>query len=455
MAEETAYKAHVMVLPFYGQGHLNPMLQFSKRLASKGLKVTVTTIHSVTKTMPSGAGSIAFESVYDDSTDGGFHGPGGFKGYLERFEASVTLCLTELIKKLQNSEYPVKCLVYDGNLPWALNIAKQLGIAGATFFTQSCAAIAGYYPMHLDSLGEPMPVVASSMLAVPELKIPVVPTFESDTGRYPPIIRHILQQFSNIEKADWVLFNSFDKLEEDVMKWMADLWPVRAIGPTVPSIYLDKRVDNDSDYGFHLFKPQNEGCLKWLNTKDTRSVVYVSYGSVASLNAEQMAEMAEALKQSNSNFLWVVRATEESKLPSGFVEETSERGLIVTWCPQLEVLAHHAVGCFITHCGWNSTVEAVSFGVPVVAMPQFLDQTTNAHFLEQVWGVGVVAKVDEKGIATKEEIERCIGKVMKGKRGREIKKAAMQWKELAKEAVDEGGSSDKYIDEIITCLAAA
>ncbi|XP_028095659.1 flavonol 7-O-beta-glucosyltransferase UGT74F1-like, partial [Camellia sinensis] len=177
MEEERVYKAHVIVFPFYGQGHLNPMLQFSKRLASKGLKAIVTTVLSVTKTMPSRAGSIAFEPVYDDCTEGGIQGPGGFKGYLDRFEASGTCCVTELIRKLESSEYPVKCLVYDGNMPWALNIAKQLGIAAAAFFTQSCAAIASYYPMHLDLLGEPLPVLAFPMPALPEIRIPKMPLF--------------------------------------------------------------------------------------------------------------------------------------------------------------------------------------------------------------------------------------------------------------------------------------
>lgn len=135
----------------------------------------------------------------------------------------------------------------------------------------------------------------------------------------------------------------------------------------------------------------------------------------------------------------------EVKLPSDFVKDTSEKGLVVTWCPQLEVLAHRAVGCFITHCGWNSMMEAISFGMPVVGMPQFCDQTTNAHFVEHVWGVGVVTKVDEKGVSVKEEIERCIGEVMGGERGKQIKKNANRWKKLAKEAVDQNGSSDQSI----------
>lgn len=234
---------------------------------------------------------------------------------------------------------------------------------------------------------------------------------------------------------------------------MANLWPVvRTIGPTVPSVYLDKRVKDDADYGFNLYKPNSETCMRWLNTKKPGSVVYISFGSAASLNAEQMTEMAGALRQTSSSFLWVVKVNEDSNLPNNFVEETSGKGLVVAWCPQLEVLAHPAIGCFITHCGWNSTAEAISFGVPMVGMPQFLDQMTNAYFLETVWAVGVQPKVDEKGLATRGEIDRCISEVMHEERGREIKKNAMQWKKFAKEAVDEGGSSDKNINEIVARL---
>jgi len=166
-----------------------------------------------------------------------------------------------------------------------------------------------------------------------------------------------------------------------------------------------------------------------------------------------MAEVAWGLKNSNCYFLWVVRASEEKKLPSNFLQETTEKGLVVTWCPQLDVLAHKAIGCFMTHCGWNSTLEALSLGVPMVAMPQWTDQPTNAKFIVDVWRVGIRIKVDEKGIVTKEEIEMCVGEVMEGERGKEMKKNSMRWKELAIEAVDEGGSSDKNIEEFLAKLA--
>ncbi len=230
-------------------------------------------------------------------------------------------------------------------------------------------------------------------------------------------------------------------------------WPIKTVGPAIPSLYLDKRLEDDKEYGLHLFKPDVDACMKWLDTKETGSVVYTSFGSLASLGEEQMEELKWGLKNSNCYFLWVVRETEQQKLPSNFLEEIVENGIVVNWCPQLEVLTHKAVGCFMTHCGWNSTLEALSIGVPMVAMPQWTDQTTNAKFIKDVWKVGVRIKLDERGIATKEEIELCIREVMEGESGKEMKKNSIKWKEFAKEAVGEGGSSDKNIEEFVAKLA--
>ena len=234
---------------------------------------------------------------------------------------------------------------------------------------------------------------------------------------------------------------------------MASQWPVKTIGPVIPSMYLDKRLEDDKEYGLNLFKPNVDACMKWLDTREIGSVVYASFGSLAALGEEQMEELSLGLKNSKCYFLWVVRETEEKKLPDNFLEETTEKGLVVTWCPQLDVLAHKAIGCFMTHCGWNSTLEALSLGVPMVAMPQWTDQPTNAKFIVDVWKVGIRIKLDEKGIATKEEIELCIREVMEGERGKEVKKNSLRWKELAIEAVDEGGSSDKNIEEFVAKLS--
>ncbi|KAI4354090.1 hypothetical protein L6164_002990 [Bauhinia variegata] len=121
----------------------------------------------------------------------------------------------------------------------------------------------------------------------------------------------------------------------------------------------------------------DDACMKWLSDKQSGSVVYVSFGSFAILDAEPIEEIAWGLKDFGCYFLWVVRASEQTKLPKDFVE-SSEKGFVVTWGPQLQVLEHEAVECFVTHYGWNSTLEALSLGVPMVAVPQWTDQSTNA-----------------------------------------------------------------------------
>ena len=146
--------------------------------------------------------------------------------------------------------------------------------------------------------------------------------------------------------------------------------PVKTIGPTISSIYLDKQLEDDKKYGLNLFKPDADACMKWLDKMETGSVIYAAFGSLVAQGEEQMEELTLGLKNSNCHFLWVVRETEQKKLPINFLHEKSEKGLVVSWCPQLEVLAHKAIGCFMTHCGWNSTLEALSLGVPMVAMPQ-------------------------------------------------------------------------------------
>ncbi|KAL4290097.1 hypothetical protein GQ457_14G001630 [Hibiscus cannabinus] len=445
---------HVLVLPFPVQGHINPMLQFSKRLASKGLKVTFIT---TSKSMQPSASSIDFQSIPfpegEAATD--------IDEYIRLYGSLIPARLAQFIDKYQIcSQHRAKMLVYDSGMPWALDVAKRFGLHGASFFTQSWAVTAIFYHLKPGTLRVPLEEqirtnAVVSLPGMPELEISDLPSFLWDkSGSYPCLMNLIKSQFSNFQEPDLSLCNTYDELEHEIIKGMASKWPIKTIGPTIPSMYLDKRLKDDNDYGLHLFNPDTDLCIKWLNTKETGSVIYVSFGSIAGLTEEQMGELAMGLKSTNRNFLWVVREKEQNKLPGNFIEQTSEKGLIVSWGPQLDILGHGAVGCFVSHCGWNSTLEALSFGVPMIVMPQWTDQPTNAKFVADVWGVGIRVKKDGNGIIRKEEIQRCVREVMEGERSLDIKRNSEKWKKLAKDAVDQGGSSDKNIDEFvakITC----
>ncbi|ERN20301.1 hypothetical protein AMTR_s00066p00178410 [Amborella trichopoda] len=179
---------------------------------------------------------------------------------------------------------------------------------------------------------------------------------------------------------------------------------------------------------------------------------------MAALSAEQMEEIASALRLSKWPFLWVVRPPLEhqkggNSLPEGFAEATSKQGLVVPWCSQLDVLAHQAVGCFVTHCGWNSKLEGLSQGVPMIAAPLWSDQQTNSKFISDVWEVGVRVEVDENEVLRRGELERCIKEFMEGERGDQLRKNAHKWRDLAREAMNEGGSSDNNTKEFAAMVS--
>ncbi|KAH0705067.1 hypothetical protein KY290_009768 [Solanum tuberosum] len=444
--EEKSNKSHILVLPIPVQGHINPMVQFSKRLASKGVnKVTLVTIYSISKNMPKESGLINIESIpHDDESP-----PQNIDPMLEWFHLLVSKNLTKIVEKLSDSEYPVKVLVFDSMATWAIDLAHQLGLKGAAFFTQSCSLSAIYYHMDLETTKVSLDGSDVSLPSLPLLAKEDLPSLIYDTDLYPTLRGLIFSQNINFKKADWLFFNTFNALEKEVIDWLRTQCRIKTIGPIIPSMYLDKRLKDDKEYGLSLFKPNSETCMKWLDSREIGSVVYVSFGSLANLGEQQMEELASGLMMSDFCFLWVVRATEENKLTEEFMSKSKEKCLIVNWCPQLDVLSHQAVGCFFTHCGWNSTLEALSLGVPMVAMPQWSDQPTNAKFISDVWQTGVRVKAGENGVVNRDEIASSIREVMREEKGIMLKENANKWKKLAKEAVDEGGSSDKNIEEFL------
>ncbi|KAF8399320.1 hypothetical protein HHK36_015185 [Tetracentron sinense] len=443
------YRGHVVVLPYPCQGHMNPLLQMAKRLASKGLKATLATTHYTVKSVC--VANVGVEPISDGFDQSGFAQALNEEVYLEAFKTTGSRTLSELIKKFENSTSPVNCVIYDSFLPWALDVAKQHGIYGASFFTNSATVCSIFCRIHQGQLTLPVKLEETPLLipGAPPLNFLDMPSFLKAPEAYPAYLRMKLNQYSNLEMSDWVLGNTFEELECEVAKGVSELWPGMLIGPMIPSAYLDGRIEDDRGYGASLWKPLSNECMKWLETQEPESVVYVSFGSMVALTVKQMEEIAWGLKGSEFHFLWVVKESEHGKLPEGFADSTKEKGLVVTWCNQLEVLAHHAVGCFVTHCGWNSTLEGLSLGVPMVGVPKWADQLTNAKFVEEAWGIGVRAKEDEKGNVGREELQLCLRKVMEGERSQEIKRNASQWRELAKEAISEGGSSDKNIDDFV------
>ncbi|XP_049381457.1 beta-D-glucosyl crocetin beta-1,6-glucosyltransferase-like [Solanum stenotomum] len=185
------------------------------------------------------------------------------------------------------------------------------------------------------------------------------------------------------------------------------------VGPPVQDL-----ITNDAD---------DMELMDWLGTKDENSTVFVSFGSEYFLSKEDMEEVAFGLELSNVNFIWVVRFPKgkeqnlEDALPKGFLERIGERGKVLDkFAPQLRILNHTSTGGFISHCGWNSVMESIDFGVPIIAMPMHLDQPMNARLIVEL-GVAVEIVRDDDGKIHKGEIAETIKNVIIEKTGEKLR----------------------------------
>ncbi|TKY68845.1 UDP-glycosyltransferase 72B1 [Spatholobus suberectus] len=195
------------------------------------------------------------------------------------------------------------------------------------------------------------------------------------------------------------------------------------------------------------------------------SVLYVSFGSGGTLSQEQITELACGLELSNHKFLWVVRTPSSLAndaylsaqndvdplqfLPCGFLERTKEQGMVIpSWAPQVQVLSHSSVGGFLTHCGWNSTLESVLKGVPLITWPLFAEQRMNAVVLSEGLKVGLRPRVSENGLVERAEIVEVIKCLMEGEEGGKMRERMKELKEAATNALKEDGSSTKTLSQL-------
>ena len=198
-----------------------------------------------------------------------------------------------------------------------------------------------------------------------------LPTHFRTTNPDDVLFNFMIQTVHRVDKASAVIVHTFDALELHVLEALSSmpkLPPVYAIGPQ--QLLLNQLAEDPlKNMGHSLWKEETE-CLDWLDSKEQNSVIYVSFGSIAVMSPKHLVEFGWGLANSNVSFIWIIRPDlvigESAILPPEFVAETKERGLIASWCPQEQVLNHPSVGGFLTHCGWNSILESVCAGVPIV-----------------------------------------------------------------------------------------
>ncbi|XP_020237117.1 gallate 1-beta-glucosyltransferase [Cajanus cajan] len=448
---------HVLLVSFPGQGHVNPLLRLGKWLASKGLLVTFCTPQTWGKQMREGSdiseeavgeGFLRFECFEDGWSDDDPRRQ-DLEQYLPQLEKAGKQALPSMIRRHAQKGPPVACLINNPFIPWVTDVAESLSLPSAMLWVQSCASFSAYYHYHHKLIPFPsqaQPHLDVQLPCMPLLTHHQVPTFLHPSTPEPFLGRAILQQLSNLEKTSCILMDTFQELEADVLDYMSKIChvPIKTVGPLFKA--------SESVHG------ESECMIKWLDSKEASSVVYVSFGSVVHLKQEQVDEIAHGLLESGLCFLWVMKPPQKHSgkeahvVPHGFLEKAGNKGKVVQWCRQEQVLGHPSISCFLTHCGWNSSVEALTFGVPLVAFPQWGDQVTNAKYLVDVFQVGVRMCWGEAAneLIKRDEVMRCLFEATLGP----MKQNALNFKAAAEAAVAQpAGSSHRNMDAFVDQLS--
>lgn len=246
------------------------------------------------------------------------------------------------------------------------------------------------------------------------------------------------------ENFNWLLCNTFPKLDSPSCNFIPKILP---IGPLQMSAAMTGN-----------FWHEDSTCLEWLDTQSPASVIYVAFGSTGIFDQNQFKELALGLELSGQPFLWVVRPDSVVGYPEGFLERVinndNNRGKIVEWAPQEKVLGHFSVACFLSHCGWNSTMEGVCNGVPFLCWPYFADQLHNMKYICDVWKIGLEVKPTNGGenggmMRSRYEIKKKIEELVCDGN---VKRNSLKLMELAKESVCKGGSSYNNFEKFINHL---
>ncbi|EOY22033.1 UDP-Glycosyltransferase superfamily protein [Theobroma cacao] len=445
---------HALVIPFPAQGHVAPLMKLSLQIAAHGVKVTfVNTEFIHEKIMVSvpekaeGRSLISLASLpdglelEDDRTD--------YAKLIESVRRTMPGYLEDFILKINQSNIneKISCVIADTSVGWALEVAKKVGIEAVAVWPAGgpCLALALHVPQLLEAeiIDHDGTVMKDEPISVSK-DVPAWSRSEIGWGSSDPVMQKVLLEFYSIvpEYAkfyDWILCNSVYELDSAALKLIPNILPV---GPLLASNYLGTFAGN--------FWPEDSTCIEWLDKQTSSSVIYVAFGSTTMANMEQLEELALGLELTGHPFLWVVRSDfmdgSLAKFPDGFINRVAKRAKFVEWAPQEKVLAHPSVACFMSHCGWNSTMEGLSMGIPFLCWPYFADQFCNKNYICDVWKIGLGLAKGASGIVTRHEISTKIKTLLSSDA---IKANALHIKELARKSFNEGGSSFKNFNNFI------
>ncbi|XP_065878495.1 UDP-glycosyltransferase 83A1-like [Euphorbia lathyris] len=448
--------AHVVLVPFPLQGHVTPFMKLGHKLASHGVRVTFFITEMLHKRM-----EMAAMKKLDGDEQGHFRivsVPDGLPPEDDRKDDTrltksifnvMPGYLEDLIKRTNDQENggKITCVIADAIFGWALEVAEKMGIKNAVFFTSAPGALAMI--LRIPQLIESGIIDANdgSMRKNEKIQLsPSLPAFsDADLLWYYPgseqmkrsTFYYLCLVNQNLKIPNWVLGNWFNELDPSA----DDLLPnLLSIGPLLAN--EQQSTGN--------FWSEDLSCLSWLDRQDLGSVVYVAFGSSLKFSQQQFDELALGLELVGQPFLWVVHPDlidgVATGYPSGLKGRVANLGKIVEWAPQEKVLAHPSIACYLTQCGWNSTLESISMGVPLLCWPYYTDQFYNRTCICYGWKVGLELCPDHNGIVTSLELKKKIHELLSDN---DIRANGLKLKELAWNSIRNEGSSSTNFKQFV------
>ncbi|KAK3029317.1 hypothetical protein RJ639_038415 [Escallonia herrerae] len=452
---------HVLFFPLPLQGPVNCMLKLAELLClAGGIRVTFLNTHHIHRRLLRHTDFLSrfaryptfrFETISDGLPEDHRRTVDGFDKMMDAMDAVTKPLLRDFLA----SRAPT-AMIADGVFGFALHVAQEAGVPLIYFETISPCALWTYLCIpKLIEAGE-LPFKGDDL----DAKITSVPGLDSllrrrDLPRFCRAdnlsnydIQLALREAQQIPRAHGLILNTFEELDGPVLTQIRTFCPnTYAIGPL--HALFNTRLSPTRAHSNSLWE-EDRSCLAWLDAQPPKSVIFISFGSHAVMSVHQLMEIWHGVANSGRNFLWVrrpgsvVEKEADFKISAELLEITKERGFIVGWAPQEEVLAHPAIGAFLTHSGWNSTLESIVEGVPMVCWPCFLDQQVISRFVSEVWKLGC----DMKDTCDRVIIENVVRTVMEVRRD-EFMQSANETKKSARESACKGGSSYRNLDRLI------
>lgn len=472
MADETL-QLHVAFFPFMAHGHMIPTLDMARLFATRGVKVTIITTplnlpFFTGKSKEAGAPVINVEAFRFPTAENGL--PDGCEivnkaipiGMIPNFMKALEM-LEEQLEQYLEKVRP-NCLVADMFLPWTTDCAAKFNIPRLVFHGCCYFALCAEEIVRLHMPYKNVSSDDESFIIMPlphEIKMTRLQIAEY---YWKEDLTEDFEEFKRIKESELksygVIVNSFYELEPDYADYFGKTLGRRAwhIGPVS---LCNRSIEDKAQRGEETSKYEDE-CLKWLDSQKQDSVLYISTGSVAQFNASQLHKIAMALEACQLNFIWVVKQDDDGEstkewFPPGFEQRMEGKGLILRgWAPQLLILEHEATGAFLTHCGWNSTLEGISTGVPMVTWPIFAEQFYNEKLVTEILKIGVPVGAKKWSevpnivdLVKQDTIEKALREIMEGAEAQERRNRVKNLKEMAQKAVEENGSSYSDLGALI------